>query len=733
MLSKVNGGVNDGQGKRVGRQGLELSCVPVLCVLLVCGDVSTAAAQGRYATSDSHSGYVHWIELLDANNTRVDPTADFPQPYSPERTCGRCHEFDTIAHGWHFNATDPNAESGRLGQPWIWSDSRSGTHLPLSYRGWEGTYNPDVLGLSRWEVAAKLGGFMPGGGVGSSQAESQSVPSEAGGGEAAERDRSAIAGETPVDCLLCHNNQGSGYSPFVWTEQIEKQNFSYAPTVALGLAEVDGSMARLKKFDASAADAASKLPKLTYNADRFRSDGKVFIDLVRKPQNNACNYCHTNISADSLTGSRWLHDEDVHVRAGMMCADCHRNSLDHHTVRGFEGERHVAGSLIASLSCQGCHLGSKAEMLGPLAEAGRMGAPKPAHRGLPPLHFEKLSCTACHSGPQLEQQVPRQFNSIIHRLGEHVKRTGQELPAILGPVNLPRDYYYHANRVGVLSRSASSDAQDGSEANSGVHDEQTTADYLDSQLKYTPHRLFWPSFWGTLSEGKLEPLNPEVAYELVRKPLKVRKDFTTELGEVSLSLSQRKEILGDDRARVKDEDRTSEESEKVRGAEKIAREVQIDERMQAALLAIEAQFPGKQAVYVTAGTGWVRYGDSNLKVLSGEELGAAAEPYAWPVAHNVRPARQALGAQGCTECHSDGARFFNAQLTPVGLVPDQELLPMRVHELQQADMVRLKNWNQLFAGRSSFKIASLIALAATCLITLSVLAWNIGSYWQRRS
>ncbi|MEZ6075223.1 MAG: hypothetical protein R3C56_05975 [Pirellulaceae bacterium] len=66
------------------------------------------------------------------------------------------------------------------------------------------------------------------------------------------------------------------------------------------------------------------------------------------------------------------------------------------------------------------------------------------------------------------------------------------------------------------------------------------------------------------------------------------------------------------------------------------------------------------------------------------------------------------------------------------MVPDQDVFPVEVHELQQADMARLKNWNQLFAGRSSFKIASLIALAATCLITLSVLAWNIGTYWQRQ-
>lgn len=308
-----------------------------------------------------------------------------------------------------------------------------------------------------------------------------------------------------------------------------------------------------------------------------------------------------------------------------------------------------------------------------------------------------MSCTACHSGPSLGQDVPRQVNSIIHRLGEHVKRTGDEMPAVFGPVNLRRDDAPHS--------------------------------IAEGEGKYTPHRMYWPSFWGTIEDGKVTPLNPEVAFDLIRKPLKVRRDFTSELAEVSLSLSQRRELLGEDRARVKDDARTAEEQEKIGAAEKQAREEQIDERMRGALSAIEEQFPGKQAVFITGGTGWVRYGDEKLKMLSGDELGQAAQPYAWPMAHSVRPARQALGAEGCTECHSDQSPFFFADIQPVGLVPGQEIESVKVHLLQQADLTKLHNWNELFAGRASFKIASLIALAATCLLTLSVLAWNIGSCW----
>jgi hypothetical protein len=103
------------------------------------------------------------------------------------------------------------------------------------------------------------------------------------------------------------------------------------------------------------------------------------------------------------------------------------------------------------------------------------------------------------------------------------------------------------------------------------------------------------------------------------------------------------------------------------------------------------------------------------------------------MAHNVRPAQQSLGATGCLECHSDGALIFNTEVEPVGLLPDQETTAVKAHQLQEADMLRLSTWNQLFAGRSIFKIAGLIALGLAGLITVAAVAVNIGTYWRRSS
>lgn len=463
----------------------------------------------RYARADTLAPYVHWIDLYDASNNIISPNDPNPQPYSPERTCGRCHDAQTIAHGWHFNAVSAAVDSGRPGQPWIWSDDRTGTRLPLSYRGDPGTFDPDQIGISRWSMAAQFGGYLPGGG-----------PGEAGGlaaGPAAEEgfqgiDRSAITGPLPIDCMLCHQASGSGYQPQAWTEQIAVQNFPYAPVVAAGLATVDGNLSRIKApVAADDPKATETLPKLTYDPSRFRPDGKVFFDLVRSPSNGACYHCHSNLATDQLGAGRWLHDQDIHLRAGMNCTDCHRNALEHHTVRGFEGEEHPSGHSVATLSCRGCHLdgeatrpisatgdwdsaqadrllkgGTSISGRGSLSGAGRLGAPKPLHRGLPPLHLEKLSCTACHAGPLPESDTPEWLSAFLHGLGRSEHRSGAESPQVLAPVNLVTNY--------------SSDPK--------------------AAPIYTPHRISWPSYWASLQpDGRIAPLDPQQSYELTRREI----------------------------------------------------------------------------------------------------------------------------------------------------------------------------------------------------------------------
>jgi hypothetical protein len=128
--------------------------------------------------------------------------------------------------------------------------------------------------------------------------------------------------------------------------------------------------------------------------------------------------------------------EDVHLAAGLTCVDCHRHGIDHRMVRGYATEAPDRGEPeIATFSCEGCHLGVGGAADPLVALGGRYGAPHPQHAGLPPLHFDKLTCTACHSGPWPETYAKRFQTAMAHGLGLPTReRTDDDWPRIVGPI-----------------------------------------------------------------------------------------------------------------------------------------------------------------------------------------------------------------------------------------------------------------------------------------------------------
>ena len=99
--------------------------------------------------------------------------------------------------------------------------------------------------------------------------------------------------------------------------------------------------------------------------------------------------------------------------------------------------------------------------------SGRLSAPEPEHAGIPAIHFEELSCTACHSGPWPDEQTMTMKTSRAHALGTHgVDKNDEAPPHIAGPV---------------FDR-----AEDG---------------------KITPHKIVWPAYWGRMANNEVEPIN----------------------------------------------------------------------------------------------------------------------------------------------------------------------------------------------------------------------------------
>lgn len=331
------------------------------CLVIVLVGASAHAADARYH-SDGDARFLHHIDLYDTDNRKITPAST--KPYSSVKTCGRCHDYDTISHGWHFNAFSPDSVAGREGEPWIWTDPRTGTQLPLSYRDWSHTYDPKQIGITPWEMTRHFGGRMPGGNMGvntevdakaDKPAEDQATESQAI--VEPKPSRWPLSGALEIDCMVCHAVSGV-YDFNARRDQIADENFAWAATAAIRLGTIDGEVSRIKEGSDPEDDATKeKLPKVTYDASRFGQDGTVFMDLIREPSSNACYQCHSNRTvSESGIEQRWIHDEDVHLRAGMVCADCHRNGIDHHIVRGFDGEQNPSGQEVATLSCRGCHL-----------------------------------------------------------------------------------------------------------------------------------------------------------------------------------------------------------------------------------------------------------------------------------------------------------------------------------------------------------------------------------------
>ena len=415
----------------------------------------TSAAQKFPVPDGNRSTAVHRIPLLPdptLKDTAIGPDDQPALPYSPRATCGgKCHDYSAIETGWHFSAPDPKAPAGRPGEPYILTDLATGTQIPISPRGWYwwGTWRPEAVGLTPWKFTLAFGGHTPGGGYGEKFSGQPGADPQA---------RWQVSGKLEMDCQSCHSGDPL-HDQSLWATNIERENLAWAPTAACGFALMKGIAKTVPEtwdpMTPSTGDNPKEFPpSLAYDKWRFNPNKEVFFDVVRKPSNDRCYFCHTSRPVGSDVPEKWREDEDVHLKAGMNCSDCHRHGLDHKVVRGYEGEPAPAG--VPTLTCRGCHLGDQSAAAGPDTMGGRLGAPVPEHRGMPTLHFKKLSCTACHSGPLPGKMAGHVQTSRAHELGIKGKDHRDDAPPFI--------------QWPVFMRQAS----DGTIA---------------------PHKVMWPAYW----------------------------------------------------------------------------------------------------------------------------------------------------------------------------------------------------------------------------------------------
>ena len=603
-----------------------------------------AAEEGK-GLGDGHDGnrasITHLIDLYDENDVQIKATDRQPRPVSMRVTCGKCHDYDTIATGWHFHSGSTNVLSGRVGEPWVLTDNRIRTQIPISNRGWKGTHKPSDIDLTAWKFLKKFSSHYPGGNYGEMEPSDEEFD-----GESPVFERAKISGKYEINCLACHHADRKHNQSDAALEAA-KQNYRWASTVASGLATVKGSASELDDFYDPEFDGQKIFTH--YDKSRFNTENKVFLDIVRKPPSNRCYFCHSTQDLQTPGSDEWVHNEDIHMTSGMSCSDCHRNGADHMISRGdIEPSTNPHGSdaylkaynpkKVASYSCQGCHMGNP-DADDPAARmGGHLGAPIPEHTGIPPVHFEKLSCTACHSGRLPEENTARVRTARMHKLGRHGPhgRVQPQLPHVVTPV---------------FARMANG--------------------------KIGPHNMIWPSFWGTQTNDVVKPLAPELVRELA----------PDQLG-----------LDADDPERVNDWIELTEEQ--IGGVLKAIGKHDWEQ---------EADQPEAAPVYVAGGRLYRL--SSNGVVVS--EMHEAAEPYKWPIAHDVRPAAQSLGSNGrCADCHDKNAPFIFGQV--------EVDTPLKPTEIQTESMTRFGGldggYYQMFAFTFLFRPWPKGVVIAACVL-----------------
>ncbi|MDD3544299.1 MAG: multiheme c-type cytochrome [Kiritimatiellae bacterium] len=439
--------------------------------------VLALASVAAFAAVESHwdggrNVPVHRLALNDEFGDPIVPGAPGALPMSARKTCGQCHDYETIAAGWHSNMSS-SREPGRPAQPWFLIDPVSGSQIPMSLRDWPGTHKPGALGMTDWEWVYAFGRHLPGGDI----AEPADFYAEGG-----PRARWEVSGPVEVNCFACHS-QSAEYDHSEWVRLILRQNYRWAATGALGLGDIRGMGSRVADYwgllrGLNRDDAVYAVPPhVLYDKRRFDSKNRVVLE-VGNPRSENCLNCHSTSQAGM--GSKDI-DGDVHLRAGMSCTDCHSAGLDHKIARGYEGDNTgCMDRARATASCTACHMGENG------VKAGRYGAPLPRHVGIPISHFKDLSCTACHSGVTRDGELAQVRTSRANRMGVYGRaRWATPQPFIIEPV-------FVRNSAG----------------------------------KIEPRRMAWPAFWGARGAddpSSVTPLLPERVHEACAGLLDVRE------------------------------------------------------------------------------------------------------------------------------------------------------------------------------------------------------------------
>jgi hypothetical protein len=264
--------------------------------------------------------------------------------------------------------------------------------------------------------------------------------------------------------------------------------------------------------------------------------------------------------------------------------------------------------------------------------------------------------------------------------------------------------------------------------------------------KIEPRNVMWPAFWGASKNGQVTPVSFAVATAAVtkirdedaqakfeeEKAAKAAAEAAKPIDEQAADANAEKPA--DDAAEPAATDAATKEvaeegKEPAGGAEKIAEgetapapvevlpepDMTLTEPQIGRVLAALGQVLGEGATPVYVSGGKV-YEVAGLGLKASDN--GAAEPYSWPLGHDVRPAAQALGAGGCTDCHSDDSPFFYASVSADGPTALPGAVTTSMHQFEEVTPGLLEALESFAFLRTGFLICGLVigALLALALV-----------------
>jgi formate dehydrogenase gamma subunit len=588
------------------------------------------------AQTERPAGVCPPFHLRDDQGRTIDPISGVNAgvPYSPRQTCGAagCHDYEKITRGYHFRQGqgEPPTADQRARYAWATSPGNFGGNwcspAPLyRYLSPKDNPSPARMDMTAFDFfTTTCAHCHPGGGSAEFDRSGKRydrwmADPVSGFSPGADnrfdgdyyKARWSETGVLEADCLLCHL---PGYDVARRQAQIASWNLRWAATAGAKLATVQGSVK-----DGQAV-------QLTYDPQRFEKDGTLKLVIAVQPRNDACLNCHAQPDWKKR-GANFRARTDVHLRAGLACVDCHpagRSARDprisgreeHQFAKGDDPGGLVRNDLDDTVvGCAECHA------------SGRNGAPVAKHQSLPTLHLERLSCETCHIPERLVMPAQVQASDVFNT-APWVAPPSKRLWTFYGPDGRARNHYGFLDVMGF--------------------DDKPTEPFRPVLFSYKgkiyPGNRVHSSWPGLEIEGQEALAQPRMG-DMVRMWTAHQRD-PQKYPELAAIVDD----TGD-------------------GVPEINRPEEIGALIRSVHQALDdVGYPLEHTRVVWVHDERVYRSGTEYREVPKHDWEASPFANVHKYSHDVYPARAALGANGCRDCHDHASPFLNAVVlkTPFG-------------------------------------------------------------------